>query len=217
MSAVIRIINPNSNAAVTAGMSEAVEPLRLAGGPDLECITLADGPFGIETDAHISQVEPMLVDLVSTDTAAAFVIGCYSDPGLALCREATAKPVLGIAECAMLTALTRAPKFGVISILDQSIPRHRRHMEARGLHHQCAGDRAIGMGVAEVESSPEAFARVVEIGRQLRDEDGAGVVITGCTGMAKYRTDLEQALGIPVIDPTQAAAGMAISAVALSG
>ena len=89
-------------------------------------------------------------------------------------------------------------------------------MEARGLHHQCAGDRAIGMGVAEVESRPDAFQRVVEVGRQLRDEDGAGVVITGCTGMAKYRTDLEQALGIPVVDPTQAAAGMAISAAALA-
>ncbi len=216
MPGIIRIINPNSNPAVTQGMSEAVEPLRLAGGPILDCVTLETGTFGIESDEDIEMVTPMLVEWVKQDTeASAFIIGCYSDPGLGPCRETTNKPVMGIAECAMLTALTRASKFGVISILEASIPRHRRHMEARSLHHQCAGDRAIGMGVSEVESRADAFDHLVSVGQALRDEDGAGAVITGCTGMAKYGARLEKALEIPVIDPTQAAAGMALSAVAL--
>jgi Asp/Glu/hydantoin racemase len=38
----------------------------------------------------------------------------------------------------------------------------------------------------------------------------------GCAGMARHRRPLEEALGIPVIDPTQAATGMAISAVCLA-
>jgi len=38
----------------------------------------------------------------------------------------------------------------------------------------------------------------------------------GCAGMARLRNQLEDALGIPVIDPTQAAATMALGAVQFS-
>ena len=45
------------------------------------------------------------------------MIACFSDPGLYSAREVTAKPVLGIAECGVLTALTLGHRFGVLSIL----------------------------------------------------------------------------------------------------
>jgi allantoin racemase len=35
----------------------------------------------------------------------------------------------------------------------------------------------------------------------------------GCTGMVRHRRPLEAALGVPVIDPIQAAVAMAIGAV----
>jgi allantoin racemase len=38
-------------------------------------------------------------------------------------------------------------------------------------------------------------------------------VVMGCAGMARHRAPLEQALGAPVIDPTQAAVTMALGAV----
>jgi len=37
--------------------------------------------------------------------------------------------------------------------------------------------------------------------------------VMGCAGMARHRKALEDALGIPVIDPTQAAVTMALGAV----
>lgn len=218
MPPVIRIINPNSNAAVTRSMSEAIEPLRFAGGPVLDCVTLEAGPPGVESQADVARVEPLLAERVQADNeAAAFVIACYSDPGLELCRELTDRPVLGIAECAIMTALTRGDRFGVIAILANSVTRHRRHMQQRLLHQRCAGERPLGLSVAEIESGAGTFRRMTEIGRHLRDEDGADVVILGCAGMARHRLPLEDSLGIPVIDPTQAAATMAIGAVALAG
>ena len=54
---------------------------------------------------------------------------------------------------------------------------------------------------------------MIAVGRELRDRDGADVVIMGCAGMARHRAPLEAALGITVIDPTQAAVAMAIGAV----
>jgi Asp/Glu/hydantoin racemase len=54
---------------------------------------------------------------------------------------------------------------------------------------------------------------MIEVGRALKDEDGSGAIGMGCAGMARHRRPLEQALGIPVIDPTQAAVTMALGMV----
>src|SRR5690606_24446703 len=98
----ILVINPNSNEEVTQGFDRALEPLRMAGGPELRCMTLAEGPLGVETQEHVEQVKLPLRRVVLEGGADAFVIACYSDPGLEVCREATTKPVFGIAECAIL-------------------------------------------------------------------------------------------------------------------
>ena len=52
-----------------------------------------------------------------------------------------------------------------------------------------------------------------EVGSELRDDHGCDVLVMGCAGMAQYRAGLERDLGIPVIDPTQAATSLAIGAV----
>ena len=106
MAQQIHVVNPNSNQVVTDGISEALEGLRFQGGPEIQCSTLAEGPFGIESQADSEAVTLPLRRLVESDNASdAFVIACYSDPGLHVCREGTDRPVFGIAECGVLTAL----------------------------------------------------------------------------------------------------------------
>jgi len=143
------------------------------------------------------------------DTAA-FVIACFSDPGLFSAREATAQPVLGIAECGILTALTLGHRFGVISILANSVPRHLRYIGAMGLGQRLAGDLPVGLGVTELADTRTAGTRMIEVGSRLRDGHGADVLVMGCAGMARYRSDLEEAVRIPVVEPTQAAVSMVI-------
>ena len=213
----IIVINPNSTQAVTDGIDEAVEPFRMDGGPPIECVTLDEGPPGIETQEQADAVVAPLCDIIldREPSSSAFVIACYSDPGLQQARAGTSKPVFGIAESAMLVALTRGVRFGVISILESSIPRHKKYVRTLGLERRLAGDRAIGLGVTELASDDRTFGRLVSVGGQLRDEDGADVLIMGCAGMARYRDRLEDAVGLPVIDPTQAAVTLAIGAVLL--
>ena len=69
------------------------------------------------------------------------------------------------------------------------------------------------MSVAETAAGEKTLDRMIEVGKELRDEDGADVIVMGCAGMARHRQPLEAALGMPVIDPTQAAVAMAIGAV----
>lgn len=210
------VVNPNSNEAVTRGLEAALQPLA-TGGSEIECATLAEGPLGIETQADVESVTlPLKRFVESHNGAGAFVIACYSDPGLHVCREATDRPVFGIAECGVLTALARAERFGVIAIRTRSIARHMRYLRQMGLTDRLAGERALEMSVAETASGAGTYDRMLQIGRELRDEDGAGAIVMGCAGMATHRRPLEQALGIPVIDPTQAAVAMALGVLAFA-
>ena len=191
----IVVINPNSNQTVTGTIDRACDRLRLAGGPDIECVTLPEGPRGIETQEHVeSVVLPLQRTIRARDNDAdAFVIACFSDPGIHLARETTRKPVFGIAESAYLTALTRGERFGVISILATSIPRHLRQIRQLGLLDRFAGDRAIGLGVGAVAEGADTGERMVHVGQQLRDLDGASVLVMGCAGMARFRAAVEAA------------------------
>jgi allantoin racemase len=210
----ILVINPNSNEEVTRNLAAALQPLHFDGGPEIDCVTLREGPFGVETQADLESVTMPLRALVSSDNSAdAFVIACYSDPGLQVCREATRRPVFGIAEAGVLSALTRGDRFGVIAIAQRSIGRHLRYLRQMCLVDRLAGERPLEMSVAEIASGDGTLARMIEIGHQLKDRDGADVVVMGCAGMARHRKALEYALGIPVIDPTQAAVTMALGAV----
>jgi Asp/Glu/hydantoin racemase len=215
----IIVINPNSTESVTRGMDEAVTPLRVPDGPVIECVTLRDGPPGIESQADVDAVVEPICALVSDRQAeaGAFVIGCYSDPGLQEARRIGNTPVFGIAESAMLQALAVGRTFGVISILEGSVARHLRYVRALGLESRAAGDRAVGLGVTELEDDPGAFARILAVGEALRDEDGADVVILGCAGMARHQRSLENVLGVPVVEPTRAATGLALTTLLVSG
>ena len=210
------VINPNSTRSVTRGIDDALEPLRLPGGATIECRTLEEGPPGIQTQHDIEQVILPLCRLIADErSAAAFVIACFSDPGIQLARASTRRPVFGIAEAGVTTALNRGNDVGIISILPIAVRRHNRYFRSLGLDSRIAGDRAVNLGVLDLADEERTMRRMTETGRELRDKDGADVLVLGCAGMARYRIELERVLEIPVIDPTQAAVGMALAAAQL--
>ena len=95
----IIVINPNSNEHVTSSMNTALEPLRLTNGPIIRSVTNVDGPSGIESQQDADTAALQVVDIIKRNNSAdAFVIACFSDPGIFAAREVTSKPVFGIAE-----------------------------------------------------------------------------------------------------------------------
>ena len=213
----IVVLNPNSSQSVTDALDEGLEPLRFSGGPLIRCATLAQGPPAIESDEQVAAaVEPVCDYLRDHENdAGAFVIACFSDPGLHQARRASARPVFGMAECGLLTALAHGRRYGVVSILASSLPRHLRAMRDMGIAGRLAADLPLGLGVLELGDRALALERMVTVGSRLRDEHDADVIVLGCAGMAALRTPLEEKLGIPVIEPVQAAVSMAMRAVVL--
>lgn len=213
---ILYVLNPNSSPSVTHGIEQALTPLA-ALGQRIVCMTNADGPGGIETQAQADLTIPQTLQMAAKveKTAAGFVIACFGDPGLHALRDQTSKPVLGIQESAVMTAMTLGQRFGIIAILPGSIPRHRRAIGAMGVTGRLASDRALNLGVADLQNEKTTLARMIQVGRDLIAMDGADVLIMGCAGMARFRQPLEETLGIPVVEPCQAAAAMAIPRILL--
>jgi len=202
----ILVINPNSSKGMTRDIDTAIAPLRFVDGPKIECHTLAEGPPGIETDADVDAVIDPLCRLVRS---------LERNPGLTEIRATTQRPTFGIAESALVTALTQGRHIGILSILPASVARHARLIDRLGISARIAGDLSIDLGIDELKDPDRTFEHLRLTAARLRREHDADVLILGCAGMAKHRARLERQMEIPVIDPCQAAVGMAITATSI--
>lgn len=205
---LVRVLNPNSSQCVTDSVARA---MRATVSPELchfDCHTAAEGPAGIVTQEDYELGARLVVaDFARHEARAdAFVVACFSDPGAALARAATAKPVVGLGEAGLRDALAQGDRVGVIAIASAAIPRHLRHWDALGLRGGVVNERPLDLPVHLSGVAEHAFARMVAAARQLIDEDGANALLMGCAGMADLRAGLEAAAGVPVVDPCQAAA-----------
>ncbi len=207
----IIVINPNSTQAITNELDRSLQAMRGEAAAEIRCLTLAEGPPGIESDAQILAVEEPLLQLARSfqDEASAIVIACFSDPGLALLRRSLTCPVLGIARSGLFTARSLSEKIAVISVSEDSVRRHHRLYAELQIGDQIVADRALAMEVTDLVDNPMAEEQLRLCAESLC-EAGAETIVLGCAGMSAYRSRLEKALGIPIIDPVQAAVRMAL-------
>lgn len=208
----ILVINPAADAEMTAHIDAGLTPFR-AMGLSIACATAQGGPRRVATSADVDAAAVALHAFVAArrEEAAAFVLACYADPGLQACREATRAPVLGAGRSAALAALARADNFGVIAMSAAAIPRHRRALRQAGLEDRLVSERPLLAGEAPI------FERLLAAGEALRDEDGAEAVVIGCAEFGSLRAKLEQALGLPVVDPVGAAVALAAAIIGSGG
>lgn len=209
----ILVINPNSSHPCTAGIDAAIAPLRFPGGPTIHVTTLAQGPPAILTWRHWFAVVEPLCHLVATTPARAYVIACASDPGIPAIRAATSRPVLGIFTAAVAAAILYADRFGVIAIVEASKPRHLQALRAMGLDHCLALEVAMNLPMETLLDPALARAPLIQAARDCVAA-GAGAVVLGCTGMAAHRDAIQDATGVPVIEPAQAGVAAALLALA---
>jgi allantoin racemase len=209
----ILVVNPNCSIACSDGITAALAPFRLPGAPEFDVVTLREGPPAIYEwrDWH-AVVEP-LCRLVEREPADAYVIACASDPGIEAVRATTTRPVFGVFRSAVAAATARAERFGVVAIVDASKARHLAALRAMGLETRLAAEIALNVSMDTLLEPHAARARLIDAARGCVDA-GAGSVILGCTGMAHHRVAVEDAIGVPVIEPCQAAAGIVMGSLA---
>ncbi|MGA9013635.1 MAG: aspartate/glutamate racemase family protein [Acetobacteraceae bacterium] len=207
----ILVVNPNSSVTCSDGISAALAPFRLAGGPDFDVMTLREGPPAIYDWRDWHRVVEPLCRLIEREPADAYVIACASDPGIEAARATARRPVFGVFRCAVAAAVARGERFGVIAIVDASKARHVAALRAMGLEGRLAAEVALNVSMDTLLEPEAARSRLIEAARGCAAA-GAETIILGCTGMAHHRVAVEDAIGLPVIEPCQAAAAIALTA-----
>jgi len=135
------------------------------------------------------------------------IVGCFGDPAVDGATEATHIPIVGCALPSMTLALLLGQQFGVLSPSASSAARVRTMVMAQGLLDRYAGAEPLGIGVREFARDPGwTLAVATEAGRRIVAR-GAEVILLGCLRLAftGVGDELQEHLGIPVINPLRAA------------
>jgi allantoin racemase len=203
----IRVINPNTTAAMTETIARAAREAAAA-GTEIDAVTSPTGPVSIEGyyDEALS-LPGLLMEIRKGEVpgVAGHVIACFDDTGLDAARQIAATPVVGIGEAACHLATLVAHRFTIITTLPRSVPALEYNMLKYGFERR-ATVRAANVPVLALEDEKsDARARIdAEVALALV-EDRAEAIVLGCAGMAKLASDLSAMHGCPVIDGVGAA------------
>jgi len=172
----------------------------------LDVVSLARGPMHLEYhyyEALILTDTLHAVRKAELDGYDAAVIGCFYDPGLREAREITERLVVTApAEAAMHIATTLGHTFSILVGRKKWIPKMHENVVKYGFTDQLASFKSLGMGVYEFQKDPaETARRMRAAAREAVEVDGAEVIILGCTIEFGFYKELQEELGVPVIEP----------------
>ncbi|MBT9314377.1 aspartate/glutamate racemase family protein [Leptothoe spongobia] len=212
----IKIINGNTCQPMTININTSAQSVKFS-NTEIVTVQPQTGPESIESFYDEYLAIPGILEQIILDTDSdAFVLACWGDPGIEAAREITAKPVVGIAEASLYVANMLAAKWSVVTTLHRVRDMVEKTVEKTGLTARCASVRTTRLSVLDTEQDRTATLDVLtEAGNLAIREDGAEAICLGCAGMSGLEQQLEQRLGVPVIDAVAAAVKMAESLVSL--
>lgn len=200
------VVNPNTNAAVTALIDRQVRRA-LPGSATARTRAVDWGTPSIETriDAAIAAVA--LLDALSRETGMhGVLVAAFGDPGLLAARELLDMPVVGIGEAALAQA-SDLGSFAILTIQPASVPLVRELVRANRCEDRCLGIEAVPVSVLDAASPDAVRDRLAEFGLRLTRSLQVDSVVLGGAPLGVHAEDLSDLLRVPCIDPM--AAGIA--------
>ena len=179
-------------------------------GTELTMVTLPRGPEHLEYRYYEALVLMDILHLIEEAERQGFdaaVIGCFYDVGLQAAREVAERMVV-VAPCEASThiAATLGDKFSIIVGRRKWIPEMMENVVRYGMKERLASFKSVDLGVLEFhQDEQETARRFREVGREAVERDGAEVIILGCTATYGFYRELQEELGVPVIDSMIAA------------
>lgn len=182
---------------------------------ELDMVQIETGPASIESAYDEMLAVPGTVAKAieaERDGVDAVVINCMGDPGLHPSREAVTIPVVGPCEATMHLASMLGHTFSVVTVMSSLRPQFENQAKVYGVREKLASVRAVEISVLDLERDwDNMIASLTEQAVLAVEEDGASVIMFGCTGMAGAAEAVEAGLvargydGVPVIDSMAAA------------
>jgi allantoin racemase len=194
-----------------------------AAGAEISVVNLDEGPQSIESECEEALVVPDFLRKAKDAEISgcdAIICDCFGDPGVHAAREAVDIPVIGPGEASMLLAAGLGQRFSVVTVLRQVFPLIEAVAWRAGVERKMASIRSVEIPVLELcDKALMTTALHGEMRRAIQD-DGAQVLVLGCTGMMGVAAQLRQLLAsdgmdVPVIDPVASSVKAAETMVAL--
>lgn len=190
---------------IERGVDEAARP-----GNTVDVIGFSRGTRHLEYHYYEALTVPDIVHTVleaETQGYDAAVIGCFYDLALHESREmATRIVVTTPCESSLLLAASLGSTFSIIVGRRKWIPQMRANVHHYGFGERLASFRTLEFGVLDYHRDEvETERRFIAAGQKAIEEDGAEVIVLGCTASAGFYQQMQDALGVPVIDSAIAA------------
>jgi allantoin racemase len=201
-------IDPLGTDVFTPNMFKILEATK-RDGTEVEAISLpADRPKHLEYHAYEGLVVSDLVRIAyeASKEFDAIVIGCFYDVGLREVREVSGRAIV-TAPCQSATAIASnlGNTFSVLVGRRKWIPKMRENIHLYGHGHRLASMRPLDLGVHDFQTDHDRTCdRLLTEGRKAVQEDGAEVLILGCTAEYGFNQTIQAELGVPVIDAVTA-------------
>ena len=170
----------------------------------VDCI--ARGPVSIESNSDEAAAAGILLPQAiqaQRDGFQAVVVYCFSDLGVHALRENLDIPVIGPGAATIAAADMLSVRFTVITTAGKNVPRTTRRLMAHPVcREKMAAVRAMNIPVEALREDPGVTKRYLEAAcRQAIELDGADTALLGCLGFAGYGTEIQEKLGLSVLDP----------------
>jgi allantoin racemase len=124
---------------------------------------------------------------------------------------------MGPCESSLLIASSLCDRFSVITVLRSVAGLIRENAKISGVSEKLVSVRAVDIPVLDLHQDNEKTAvSLYEEGKKAIEEDGAEVLVLGCTGMTGMAERLSKELGVQVIDPLPTAVKLAETLVSLN-
>jgi allantoin racemase len=177
-------------------------------GYEIGNLTPIHGTHSVESHVDEAYNAPFILEQVVRANKEGYdviVLDCACDPILDAAREISKIPVVAPRNAALHLALTLGTKFGIITVQGSSLQRCMESgVRKEGLESFSAGVRYLSIPVLDIAKHPEAAQEeLLKISKKMIEEDGANVIVLGCTALS-HEVDLKpimSQLGVPIIDP----------------
>jgi allantoin racemase len=130
------------------------------------------------------------------------VIGCFYDVGLREAREVSRRAVV-VAPCqaSLVFASHLGNSFSVLVGRRKWMSKMRENVHVYGFGESMVSMRALELGVHDFQADPKhTTERLLMEGHGAVEEDGAEVIILGCTIEFGFHERMQEELQVPVID-----------------
>jgi len=192
---------------------------------EISISNIEKGPVSIESVYDETYTSPFVVDAAKKAEKEGYdgiIIYCFSNPALYAVREAIKIPVIGIGEAAHIFGMVVGERIGIISTVENSVPRHWRKAKILGTISKLKAIKPLNLPVLEYNDKEKIMERVKKVATEFNDKEKimervkkvateliekekVDTIILGCGSMLGIKKELQKTFSVPIIIPGEAA------------